>query len=381
MPADRVRADRAPGDAGWDSMLAAACRGEGVSSVYQPIVDSARGVIVGYEALTRFSGYSERNPESWFAAARAHGRAEELEVLALRTALVARPTLPRNCFLTLNVSPDLLSCESVREVWRDEGDLGGLIIELTEQAPIESYLSLEPYLHEVRAAGGLIAVDDPGSGYAGLRHLLSLRPSMIKLDRALIQDLDRDEAKLALVEMVGTFAGRVDAWLLGEGVETVEELDALVALGVPLLQGYVLARPAPPWAGIDVDVALRLAARRVSSAAAVIRDVLEVVPTVESVAAAAAAFGAQPRLRSVVLIDEHHRPVAALGGGSARLGVVSQGLRVNLDTPITEALKRAMTRDETSRFDPLLATDNAGRFTGIARLERLVTAVAGSDRS
>jgi EAL domain-containing protein (putative c-di-GMP-specific phosphodiesterase class I) len=368
-----------PVDPGWDTMLAAACRGEGVSSVYQPIIDSARGVVVGYEALTRFTGFREQNPEIWFAAAREHGRGEELEVLALRTALIARPSLPQNCFLTLNVSPDLLGRASVREVWGDEGELGGLFIELTEQVPIESYLALEPYLHELRAAGALIAVDDAGAGYAGLRHLLSLRPSMIKLDRALIQDVDRDEAKLALVDMVGTFASRIDAWLLGEGVETVEELDALVALGVPLLQGYLLARPAPAWAEIDVDIALRLASRRPPGAATVIRDVLEVVPTATSVSQAAAVFAAQPKLRSVVLIDEYHRPVTALGSGTAQLGLVSPGLRVNLDTPLSEALKRSMTRDEGSRFDPLLATDNAGRFTGIARLERMIMVLGDAD--
>ena len=50
-------------------------------------------------------------------------------------------------------------------------------------------------------------------------------------------------------------------------------------------------------------------------------------------------------------------------------------MRVNLDTPLAEALARAMTRAKASRFDPLLVTDNAGRFAGIARLERIIMAV------
>lgn len=356
-------------------MLAAACRGEGVSTVFQPIVDTVRGAIVGYEALTRFTGFAERNPETWFRTARAHGRAADLEVVALRTALQSRASLPANCFLTLNVSPDLLSTESVREVWRDEGDLSGLIVELTEQAQIESYLALEPDLDRLRAAGGLIAVDDAGAGYAGLRHLLAIRPSMIKLDRALVENVDRDEAKRALIEMIGTFAGRVDAWLLAEGVERVDELDVIVDLGVPLVQGYVLARPAPAWTGIDQDVALRLAGRSASTAKRVIRDFLETVPTASNVAAAAAAFTADPRLRSVVLLDEFSRPTAVLDGDAAQLGVQSPGMRVNLDTPLGDAVSRAMTRDAGARFEPLLATDNAGRFIGLVRLERLVQAL------
>ena len=362
----------------WDSLLASACRGEGLATAYQPIVDTARGAVVGYEALVRFPGYAEKNPEVWFSAARERGKAAELESAALRTALKARAALPANCFLTLNVSPELLSSEEIRRVWREEGALGGLIVELTEQTPIDSYLELEPDLNQLRAAGALIAVDDAGAGYAGLRHLLALRPSMIKIDRALIQDVDRDEAKRALIGMLGAFASRVDAWILAEGVERVEELDALVSLGVPLVQGYYLARPAPPWAGIDLDVAHRLASARPVTHKTVIRDVVEPATAATTVTQAAEAFTANPALDAVVLLGERLRPVAVLGAGASALGVVSPGMRVNLDTPLSQALARSMTRPQHQRFDPLLVTDNAGRFAGIARMERMVIALAGA---
>jgi EAL domain-containing protein (putative c-di-GMP-specific phosphodiesterase class I) len=368
-------ADSAPD---WDRLLASACRGEGLSAAYQPIVDTSRGTVVGYEALARFPGYAEKNPEVWFSAAREHGKAAELEAAALRKALEARDALPANCFLTLNVSPELLTSESIRSVWREQGQLGGLIVELTEQTPIESYVGLEPDLNQLRAAGALIAVDDAGAGYAGLRHLLALRPSMIKIDRALIQDVDRDEAKRALIGMLGAFASRVDAWILAEGVERVEELDALVSLGVPLVQGYCLARPAPPWAGIDLDLAHRLASTRPAAHKTVIRDVVEPATTAVSVAQAAEAFAANPALEAVVLLGEHLRPVAVLDAGASALGVVSQGMRVNLDTPLSQALARAMTRSKDQRFDSLLVTDNAGRFAGVARMERMVIALAGT---
>ena len=362
----------------WEELLAAACRGEGLSAAYQPIVDTVRGTVVGYEALARFPGFAEKNPEVWFAAARSHGKSAELESAALRTALKDRATLPPNCFLTLNISPELLSTESVRSVWRNEGSLGGLVIELTEQTPIDSYVELEPDLNQLRAAGALIAVDDAGAGYAGLRHLLALRPSLIKIDRELIQDVDRDEAKRALVSMLGTFASRVDAWILAEGVERVEELDALVSLGVPLVQGYCLARPAPPWAQLDVDLAHRLASQRPVVHKTVVRDVLEPASTVHSVAAAAEAFAANPVLQSMVLLGDHLRPISVLDADMASLGMVSPGMRVNLDTPISEALERSMTRVRASRFEPLLVTDNAGRFAGIARMERMITALTAT---
>lgn len=359
----------------WEPLLAAACRGEGLASAYQPIVDTSRGTVVGYEALARFPGFAERNPEAWFTAARRHGRSADLESATLRMALRERASLPPNCFLTLNVSPELLTTEQIRSVWRQEGDLGGLIIELTEQTPIDSYLELEPDLHQLRSAGALIAVDDAGAGYAGLRHLLQLRPSMIKIDRELILDVDRDEAKRALIEMLGIFASRVDAWILAEGVERVEELDTLVSLGVPLVQGYLLARPGPPWAGIELEVAHRLAARQASVERTILRDVVEHAPAVLTLPQAVDAFNRDPGLASVVLIDADLRPLALLTPDAAALGMVSQAMRANLDTPLGDALDRSMTRESSQRFEPLLVIDNAGRFAGIARLERMITAL------
>lgn len=366
--------DSAPEDPDWPVMLAAALSGKVTSSLYQPIVDLVRGTTVGYEALTRFDGFVQREPTRWLEAARRQGCAAALESVALTSALRARPDLPANCFLTLNVSPDVLTSDEIRAVWRTQADLSGLVIELTEQTPIESYAALESDLTSLRAAGALIAVDDAGAGYAGLRHLLALRPEVIKLDRELVTDIDLDQAKLALVEMVGIFAARIDAWLLAEGIERLGELDALLSLGVPLAQGYVLGRPEPPWADIDPDFALRIASRAARAVSNTIREFVEIVPIAHSREAAGAHF-ADDSVRAVEIVDPEGRPHALVTPESVQLGVLEPGLRVNIDTPLPEALARAMTRDDSHRFGPLVCTDNAGRFIGIVRIERLVHAV------
>lgn len=352
--------------------LRRALDGDGVDALYQPIVDTARGVVVGYEALARFPGFAEKNPETWFRAARRYGEGAALEAVALRRALGNRASLPMNSFLTVNVSPDLLLTDAVQGVWRDEGDLSGLVIELTEQTPIDSYVHLEPALNTLKSAGALIAVDDAGAGYAGLHHLLAIRPSMIKLDRGLVEGVDQDESKRALIEMLGTFAGRIDAWILAEGVERVEELDALAGLNVPLVQGYLLGRPAPAWAGLDLDVAHRLAARHRTVHPARVRDLLEQIPVTWSLADAANSFSLDLNLHTVVLVDEWSRPVSIIDPDGAGLGVSTPGLRINIDTPIREALGRAITRPRQDRLQPLLVIDNAGRYVGIARLERMI---------
>ncbi|MHA7179145.1 EAL domain-containing protein [Arthrobacter sp. MDB2-24] len=360
----------------WSEHLAAACRGEGIVSMYQPIVDTARGTIVGFEALLRFPGFAEQDPEVWFARSRRAGCPAELEAAALRSALAHRPSLPRNCFLTVNVSPDLLPAPAIRDVWDETGHLGGVIIELTEHAEIESYLELEPDLNRLKAAGALIAVDDAGSGYAGLQHLLALRPAFVKVDRDFITDIHHDEAKRALVDMLGAFVGRLDAWIIAEGVERIEELDVLASLGVPLVQGYLLGRPALPWGELDPEIAHRLA-RRVPARRPSVGSVLEVAATVTSIDDARAAFAGDPSLTEVVLVSGR-RPVAVLTQDAALLGVLGQGMCVNTDTPIPEALERCVTRDVPTRFDPALATDDAGNFAGLVRVERLITALTRS---
>ncbi|ACL39678.1 diguanylate phosphodiesterase [Pseudarthrobacter chlorophenolicus A6] len=359
-------------------MLEAACIGIGVRAAYQPIVGTERGDVVGYEALIRFPGYEEKSPQVWFTQARAAGMADQLEALALRTALAARPTLPENCFLALNVSPDLLTNPKIRNVWKEQGDLSGLVIELTEQSRIESYTWLEPDLNQLRHAGALIAVDDAGAGYAGLRHLLALRPAIIKLDRELVQGLQKDEAKRALIEMLGVFASRVDAWILAEGVEQAEELDALAALRVPLVQGYYLAQPSNPWAQPAADVRVRLRAQSTATRTSTVSALVEPALTASTIAEAGSIFSEHFLVDWVVLIDHSRRPVSVLSPESTMHGLTLSTLKANARTPILAALDRAVTREPGVRFSPLMITDDNGSLVGIVRMERLITTLTAT---
>ncbi len=91
----------------------------------------------------------------------------------------------------------------------------------------------------------MLACDDTGSGWAGLRQLVQLRPQVVKLDRALVTNVDKDPTRRALVSGLRHFTNEIGALLLAEGIESVEELDTLVALGVDLGQGYLLGSPMP----------------------------------------------------------------------------------------------------------------------------------------
>jgi EAL domain-containing protein (putative c-di-GMP-specific phosphodiesterase class I) len=328
--------------------------------------------VVGYEALTRFEGYPVTSPDEWFGAARRVGRSAALEALALRLALAARDELPPRTFLAVNVGPDVIDHPEVRRVLSAHRDLGGVVVELTEHARIDSYVSLEPALNRLRSAGAMIAIDDAGAGYAGLQHLIGLRPHIIKLDRTLVSGVDRDETKRALVEMIGTFASHIDAWVLAEGIEHLGELDAVISLGVPLAQGFLLARPAPAWASIDRRAAALLRHQVPSSPEHSLRKILERTATVHDKYAAAGAF-ADDATDLVVMLDEHHRPVSTMDVDGLVHSALDPSMRVSVDTAVAEAAERAMTRPAGQRFHPLLCVDELGRYVGVVRMERVLT--------
>ena len=339
-------------------------------SEFQPVVDLARASVVGYEALARFDA-PVRSPLPWFEAAQAHGLLAELEATALRSALEAHAILPRNTFLTVNIGPAVIDSPPVREVWEDFASLGGVVVEVTEHERIDSYQHLDPVLTRLRGAGALLAIDDAGAGYAGLQHVLSLRPDIIKLDRALVEGLDRDEAKRVLVEMFGTLAGRLDAWLLAEGIETGEELDVLVTMGVPLAQGYYLGRPGPAFPAMDAGAAARIGSRLRRLDQGGLRFLLEHVPTAAGRDEAAPAF-ADDRVDLVVLLDGHGGPRATMDADGVVHAMRDSGLRMNVDTPVVDAVQRAIVRPAGQRFRPLVCIDDGGRYVGIVRMERLV---------
>jgi EAL domain-containing protein (putative c-di-GMP-specific phosphodiesterase class I) len=108
---------------------------------------------------------------------------------------------------------------------------------------IEDYPSLSSALRSLGPSIRL-AVDDAGSGFASLRHILELAPDVVKLDIGLIRGMDEDAARQALVAGMVHFADLGHFFLIAEGVETEPERDTLIALGVRLGQGYLLGRPA-----------------------------------------------------------------------------------------------------------------------------------------
>jgi len=341
-----------------------------LSIVFQPIVDLALATVAGYEALARFPGTA--SPDVWFAAAAEAGLGAELEALAIRRALASLPDLPPNTFMTVNVSPHLLGTAPVQAAFAGPTTLRRVVVELTEHAPAPDLGALRDLTAALRARGALIAIDDAGSGYAGLQQLAEIRPQLVKLDRALVAGVDDDPVKAALAEMVGTFTSRIDAWLLAEGIETVGELAVFARLGVPLAQGWLFGRPAADFAPLSPEVvdlirAQVARAQLAESVASLLRPVRQYDDGDDA--------GAPP---PYVVIDRtgmaSELVLADPRTGQAHRAPVS--LRVPPSAPVTETLQRALTRPPAHRFDPVLCTARNGDVVGLLRVEDLASAAA-----
>jgi EAL domain-containing protein (putative c-di-GMP-specific phosphodiesterase class I) len=218
--------------------------GEGLTMVFQPIVDLRGGRISGLEALSRFAVEPMRGPDVWFAEAAEVGLQAELEMTAARAALAELDRLPGGAYLSVNLSPETVLSSNFKEMLR-EVHPERIVVEVTEHAPVEDYEALADALGGLRSGGGRLAVDDAGAGFASLRHILRLAPDIIKLDVSLTRGIDGDEASQALADALVAFASRIGATIVAEGIETPEELAALRELGVSHGQGYHLARPGP----------------------------------------------------------------------------------------------------------------------------------------
>ena len=215
---------------------------DSLSTVFQPIVALASGLVCGYEALSRFSLEPVRSPDLWFAEAAAVGRLLEAELTAVARALEQLDALPRDAYLSLNVSPETAVADGLLAL---VGPAMGprLVLEITEHAPIEDYAAFGAALERVRARGVRIAIDDTGAGFASLRHILRLAPDIIKIDMTLTRRITTDRAERALTRALISFAAETGATVIAEGIESEEEIRALSELGVPCGQGYHLGRP------------------------------------------------------------------------------------------------------------------------------------------
>ncbi len=212
--------------------------------VFQPIVSLATRTVTGYEALSRFATEPLRSPDKWFADAEAGGISGRLEMLAASRAIAESRSLADGLSININLSPRTILGSNLKSLLSLRNP-ASLVVEITEHAPIDNYEDVKAALKTLRDAGVKIAIDDAGAGYASLQHVLKLEPDIIKFDISLTRGIDTDPLRIAMVSALTEYGRRTGTVLVAEGVETLEEEQALRDLGVDKAQGYLFSKPKP----------------------------------------------------------------------------------------------------------------------------------------
>ncbi len=212
---------------------------------FQPIVDARSSAVFGVEALLRSWEPSLPNPIAVIDAASQLGRTSEL---GRRARELAAAGLQGHAELQLfvNLHPeDLADTDLVAETAVLSRIASRVVLEVTERSVLPPSSELSPCLSRLRTLGFRLAVDDIGAGYSGLTSFADLTPEIVKIDMALVRNIHLSLLRQKTVRALCNLCHEVDCMVIGEGVETQEERECLIALGCDLLQGYLIGRPQP----------------------------------------------------------------------------------------------------------------------------------------
>jgi EAL domain-containing protein (putative c-di-GMP-specific phosphodiesterase class I) len=211
--------------------------------------------VFGAEALVRWRHRTrgDLSPVSFLGLAEEMGHIASLDLHVLQVALAdlaAWRAAGAELRVAVNFSAQTLTSPGLAGVIERSlataGVPGSLLeIELTESMAVPDPLVLRGIIDSLRELGVSVAVDDVGTGYSSLALLLQLPAQRIKIDRSFVQRLPHDAACRSVVEAVLLLADRLGQTAIAEGVETLEQMSALMALGCTFAQGYLFARPRP----------------------------------------------------------------------------------------------------------------------------------------
>lgn len=377
-----------------------------VKTVFQPIVSLVDAGIVGYEALSRGpKGSVLEWPNSLFAAAEKFNKVWELEYLCRVKALGRASKLMPGKMLFINVDPNIINDHRFQKGLTKEMlseyqiDATNIIFEITEKTSISDYHNFRRVLENYISQGYKIALDDTGSGYSGLKLLAKTRPQFVKIDMDLVRDIDKDSLKQALMKAFYDFSLVTNMKIIAEGIETVDELNTLIGIGIPYGQGYFLQRPAPEFLDIPTQIKEYIVTKNQQKNHEALHTALT-MPIGETARRdlsfdtetlgrkAIDYFNANPNLMGIPVVNQG-RPVGLLMKDKFLTHLATQygvavymnrpisllmdrnPLVVDYDTSLEQVSKSAISRAEDSLYDYIIITLD-GQYHGITTVKNLL---------
>ncbi|MDF2654441.1 MAG: hypothetical protein K0R19_915 [Bacillota bacterium] len=224
-----------------------------IMTVFQPIISLRDGEVLGHEALSRITCQTQiKNIEELFVLAGKYNCLWELEQLCRTKAFEAAFRFmvpPYDKKLFINVNPNVLHDETFQKGLTKEYlnqyqiSPGNIIFEITERNIIKDLNGFIATVAHYKSQDYKIAIDDAGAGYSGLNLISDINPNYIKLDMKLIRNVNSDGLKAALVKGMVELSKISNIRLIAEGIESGEELETLIGLGVQYGQGYFIQHP------------------------------------------------------------------------------------------------------------------------------------------
>ncbi|MFC3851764.1 EAL domain-containing protein [Salinispirillum marinum] len=215
---------------------------------FQPIWDWRAQKVFAYEALVRGKdGCGAGAILSQVTAKNKYAFDQACRVTAIR--LAAELAMPKDCFLSINFLPNAIydpnTCirATLEAAEQYQFPYKQIMFEMTEQEGLSDNSHLTNIVEAYQKLGFITAIDDFGQGYSGLHLLSQFQPDVLKIDMDLVQGIATDPVKHAIVEGIVLMCNRLNIQLIAEGIETVDDMKTLMDLGIPYLQGYLLARP------------------------------------------------------------------------------------------------------------------------------------------
>lgn len=217
---------------------------------YQPLVDLGSYALTGFEGLLRWEDPVEGMvlPNQFIAVAEETGQIMKLGEIALQMGIRALSEWPKEVTLSLNLSVIQLRqqglAETILALSREYGvDLGRLELEITETVMMVNDDVTVQCMHELKALGLRLAVDDFGTGFSSISYLRDFPFDRIKIDRSFVASIDTSPRDRAIIRSISQFGRALGVNITVEGIERIEQLDALKRISCDTGQGYLFSRP------------------------------------------------------------------------------------------------------------------------------------------
>jgi len=377
-----------------------------IRTVFQPIVALADGVIIGYEALSRGpEGSPLERPDALFRLAHKYNLIWELEYLCRTKALERVGDMGSDKMVFINIDPQCIDDQRfqkglTRDLLEKYGlDAGNVIFEITERTAIDDYKKFRKLLDNYTSQGYKIAIDDTGSGYSGLRLLAQTHPHYIKVDMDMVRDIDKDGLKQAMMRALYDFSVITNSKIIAEGIETVDELNTIMDIGIPYGQGYLFRKPAAGFLDISPLVRQLIVTKTEQKKREIFQTPLtmpigeiahrdEVFSPATLVCQAIDHFNDIANAQGIAVVEDN-QPVGLVMKNNLLSSLATQygvalymhrpikllmernPLIVDYDTPLEQVSKSALARADDSIYDYIIVVRNK-QYWGMTTVKRLL---------